>query len=95
MQLELYSGTPVKLLHSCGMHLHTSLVAHALTYAACPPNFPMTWQFIDLGEAHSQNQVAQENQSVPRQERSQGVWAKVVIVGLVHTAVDRGMGLDI
>ena len=53
MQLKLHPGTPGKLLHSCGMHLHTNLIAHVLTYAACPPRLPTTWQFGDPGEAHS------------------------------------------
>ena len=95
MQLELYPGAPVKLLHSCGMHLRSNLIPHMLPCAACPQNLRVTEQFGDIGEAHSRKQVAQESESVPRQERSQGVWAKVVIVGLVHSAVDRGMGLDI
>ena len=53
MQPELYPWAPVKLLHSCGMHLHTNLIAHVLTYAACPSKLLMSRRLAGLGEAYS------------------------------------------
>lgn len=49
-----------------------------------------------LGEAHLQQQpVDQESESVSRQKRSQGLWEKMVFVGLVPSPADRGVGLDV
>lgn len=70
----------------------SSLLACSFS-SALPPKLQSL--LYGLGEAHSRQQVGQESENLSRQERSQGVRQQMGLVGLVPSAADGGVELDI